>query len=333
MLGRSGQCIYTILKRYDEEGRTQPAKLPGRPGKLSDRNARQLALAVMRNRAITCQELVKLLPVKVHAQTVTRYLKKEGFVHANPVKKPPAISRKQAARRVEFADRHLNWTLEDWKGCIFSGESSVSNIGLPHYGEFVFKGTAESGGDHHSSHPPKANLGEVVVLVWGAISYNARSELVCFIEGKVNGERYKTEVLEPAVRPLCEHLKKSEKTCKRIVFQQYSTATHTTNANLEYLSGLPLELMDWPASSPDLNPLEPVWVHLRRELAKQHPELARATGTPAAIKKRLAEVLTALWNDIPQAYLQRLIRSMPGKMAEVKQVRGRLTKSWPVSRL
>ncbi|GFV65160.1 HTH_Tnp_Tc3_2 domain-containing protein [Trichonephila clavipes] len=61
--------------------------------------------------------------------------------------------------------------------------------------------------------------------------------------------------------------------------------------------------MDWPAYSPDMNPIEHVWGMLGRRVAARHPRL---TCLPELRRALLDE-----WCNIPQDQIDNLILSMP----------------------
>lgn len=42
-------------------------------------------------------------------------------------------------------------------------------------------------------------------------------------------------------------------------FMQDGAAAHTAKSNLELLGHSQVEVLDWPANSPDLNPIENAW--------------------------------------------------------------------------
>ncbi|GFT90048.1 transposable element Tcb2 transposase [Trichonephila clavipes] len=75
-----------------------------------------------------------------------------------------------------------------------------------------------------------------------------------------------------------------------------------------------IQRMEWPACSPDLNPIEHVWDMLGRRIA--------ARPRPHATVRDLEIALLEEWNSIPQSLIDNLIASMADKCAAVLAVRG-----------
>ncbi|GFW78010.1 transposable element Tcb1 transposase [Trichonephila clavipes] len=75
-----------------------------------------------------------------------------------------------------------------------------------------------------------------------------------------------------------------------------------------------MQLLPWPAYSPDMSPLEHVW-----DLVSQH--LAR-DPRPAASKDELFLRIQAIWNSLPQADIQNLFDSMPRRIAALIAAHG-----------
>ena len=76
-------------------------------------------------------------------------------------------------------------------------------------------------------------------MVWGGISFDARTELVFIENGTLTAHRYLTEVLEDHVVPFMVILGDDA------TFMHDNARPHTRFA--------------WPTRSPDLNPIEDIW--------------------------------------------------------------------------
>ena len=72
--------------------------------------------------------------------------------------------------------------------------------------------------------------------------------------------------------------------------------------------------MEWPAVSPDLNPIENLWGILARDVYRN----ARQFQT----KEQLKEQVMRSWADIGSATLENLVNSMPKRCRDVKRAKG-----------
>ncbi|GFT14962.1 transposable element Tcb1 transposase [Trichonephila clavipes] len=70
-----------------------------------------------------------------------------------------------------------------------------------------------------------------------------------------------------------------------------------------------IELLPWPACSPDLSPIENAWSMFAQRL----PRDTLSTATP----DQLWQYVDAAWTAVLQGYIQSLFDSMPRRMAAV----------------
>jgi len=70
---------------------------------------------------------------------------------------------------------------------------------------------------------------------------------------------------------------------------------------------------DWPAQSPDLNPIENIWRMIKYSLAKR--SVARSVV-------ELDRQIQQEWDVVTQETIQTLIESMPHRIAEVINAHG-----------
>ena len=76
--------------------------------------------------------------------------------------------------------------------------------------------------------------------------------------------------------------------------------------------------MKWPPQSPDINPIEHMWFHLKRRLA-EYPE------PPKGILE-LWERIEKVWDEIRPVVCQDLITSLPRRIQAVAKANGGYTK-------
>ncbi|GFW17408.1 transposable element Tcb2 transposase [Trichonephila clavipes] len=88
------------------------------------------------------------------------------------------------------------------------------------------------------------------------ISLGGHTDLHVFHGGTVTGLRYRDEILDPYVRPYAAAIGND------FILMNDNARPHRAGIFEEYLEDHGLERMEWPARSPDLNPIE----HQRGEL-------------------------------------------------------------------
>ena len=74
------------------------------------------------------KDLVVNLGIEVSQTTVRRCLKQHGL-KAAVKKKKPLLKKSHIKKRLEFAERYCDWTLEDWKRVVWSDETKINRLG------------------------------------------------------------------------------------------------------------------------------------------------------------------------------------------------------------
>ena len=79
-----------------------------------------------------------------------------------------------------------------------------------------------------------------------------------------------------------------------------------------------VDLLPWPAQSPDLHPIMNLWAVVEVEIRKHNPQ-------PSSIRE-LEKVVKKVWKAIPQKVYHNLVRSMPNRIQAVIDAKEEHTK-------
>lgn len=91
------------------------------------------------------------------------------------------------------------------------------------------------------------------------------------------------------------------------IFQQDNDPKHASVHVREWFQRKKVEVMQWPAQSPDLNPIENLWDAVER----------RIRDRSYSNQHELFAAIQSAWSDIPKSIIDRLIDSMKRRCEEV----------------
>ncbi len=142
------------------------------------------------------------------------------------------------------------------------------------------------------------------VMIWAAMS-SAGVGPLCFLKSTVNAAIYQ-EILEHFMLPSADkHHGDAD-----FIFQQDLAPAHTAKGTKSWFNDHGVTVLDWPANSPDLNPIENLWGIVKRKMRDTRPN--NADDLKATVKET--------WASIPPQQCHKLITSMPRRIeAVIKQ--------------
>lgn len=306
---RSSSTVMRVWKQWIDENRTTRKTGSGRRKVTSMRDDRHLVRMAVTDRTASSRQLAAhwstATGVALCASSIRRRLLRRGLRVRTPLYRIP-LTQNHRRMRLQWAHEHRDWRA-DWQQVVFSDESRFNlwhhdgRIRVRRYaGERYLP---ECIIERHSGRTPG-------VMVWGAISYHGRSQLLRIV-GNLNSNRYIGEVLEPEVVPFLQGIPGA-------IFQQDNARPHVARNVQDFFSAEHIQLLPWPPYSPDMSPIEHVWDFVGRRLARD--------PRPTSSTDELWIRIQATWNALPQADIQNLFDSMPRRIAALISAHGGHTK-------
>ena len=225
-------------------------------------------------------------------------------------RKRPFLSKRHRRERLDFAIAHQDWTVEDWKMVVWSDETKINRLGSDGR-KSVWKKIGEGLSDRLVQGTQKFGGGSLMMwgcMLWDGVGY------ACKIDGRMDGDLY-IKILEEDLQESISYFGKST---GDVIFQQDDDPKRTCKKAQTWFKDNGFKVLHWPAQSPDLNPIEHLWNHLKRRLG----EYERAPGGILELWERVEKE----WNKIDAEVCQNLIESMPRRVAAVLKAKGGYTK-------
>ncbi|GFT52445.1 transposable element Tcb1 transposase [Trichonephila clavipes] len=259
------------------------------------------------NATLLQQHLRSATGITVSTQTVRNRLHGVDMYARRPLVCVRLTSRHRRDRR-EWAKEHVNWRRREWSNVLFSDESRFS-VHQNNRRIFIWRecGSRNNPAFVHES----VRFGGGGMLVYGGISIDGRTDLYIIRDGPLTAGRYSDEILRPIVVPYAAAIRDD------FILMDDNCRPHCADLVEDFLFEEGIVRMEWPASSPDMNPIEHVWNALGRRLAGHQP--------PPRTLQELERALLEEWDRIPQLVINSLIDSMPQRCSALLAVRGNHT--------
>ncbi|GFW42542.1 transposable element Tcb2 transposase [Trichonephila clavipes] len=119
----------------------------------------------------------------------------------------------------------------------------------------------------------------------GGISIDGRTDLHIIRNGPLTARRYRDEILRPIVVPYAAAIGDD------FILMDDNCRPHRANLVEDFFFEEGIVRMEWPACSPDMNPIEHVWDALGRRVAGRQP--------PPKTLQELERALLEEWDRIP----------------------------------
>jgi len=307
--GIDQSTVGRIWRRYqeDQDFYSIGTKM-GRPAKLTDKDAKFAALALARGQAKTAADIQREYFPEVHPDTVRNHLRKTGL-EAHIKRKVPYLKPQHVQARKTWAAEHSLWDVEDWEVVVFSDESKFNLFGSDGV-QWCWRKPGQALDPRYTKKEVKHGGGNL--MVWGCITSSGVGRLYR-IDGMLNAVQY-VKILDNS---LLGTLGDRNMATNQIIFQQDGDSKHTSKLAKYWFEKNGVSLLDWPASSPDMNIIENLWGYLDRRV--------RARRVLPQNLEQLWQVLQEEWYGIEVDYIKALYNSLPTRVWKLVEVKGQFT--------
>lgn len=299
------RTIGRLWQRFRQYGTTANRPHPRRPRVTTPAQDRHIRLVHLRDRlrpaTRTADETVGLHNRRITPQTVRNRLTEAGL-HARRPHQGLDLTAVRRQNRLAWANAHFRWPLPRWRRVLFTDESRFQ-LYRADGRQRVWRRTGERFADANVVR--RVAHGGGGVMVWAGIASGLRTGLH-FIDGNLNAQRYQHDILAPVVVPFVRQ--------HNLVFQQDNARPHVARICTEFLEAEHVQVLDWPAYSPDMSPIEHLWDALDRRVRQR----AQVPGNVRQLRAALQEE----WNNIPQATIDNLVNSMRRRCVALRNAHG-----------
>ena len=279
------------------------ANRPGRKSSISKVQHRAIVRAASTGKQ-TAREIRDTYGCKVTVRRVQQLLRCAPNLNYRKMVCGPSLSSKHKEARVKWAKDYVHWRTR-WRRVIFSDEKKFNldgPDGLSYYWHDLRK---------EPRYFSKRQQGGGGVTIWAAMSYNSVSN-VAVLQGYMNSDYY-CQVLTHCLFPFA-----SEECPGKWIFQQDNASCHRSKYTKSFLFDNEVDVLPWPARSPDLNIIENLWGIIVRDIYKD----SKHYGSKDELKVAIMEA----WNNIPVSTLHSLYESMHNRCVSLIEREGRKLK-------
>ena len=307
--------VHSVLQKYQLTGSTANLPRSGRPQATSAADDRKIRQMIEKNPKLTAPEVnqaMKMAGVTICDQTIRNRIHAAGFKGRRAQCKP-LISVKNRRARLEFAKKHADKPVSYWEKILWTDETKINM--------FQSDGRCTVWRPRNKAEDPKYTSASVKhgggsVMAWACISAKGPGDLV-FIDditedgsSIMDGNTYR-KILGKYIEPNGKKL-----VGRGFIVQSDNDPKHTAKVTQEFIAKKKWRVLNWPSQSPDLNPIEHTLNLLKRKMRSEKPRN----------KAKLKEIAMNAWKQIEPFVFQKLVHSMPRRLAAVIANKGYATK-------
>jgi len=288
VMGLSKSVVCNIVREVPNK---RSAKKRGRKIQVTERTRRRVLQTIRKNRQFGMRSISSLLGGVVSKSTVWRIKSASNFSRRK-FKRRPTLRDHHREARIRFGVWFLMHS-EIVDDVIWSDEKRFSLDGPDGYQFYWW----EKGRGLPEDMFKIDSFGKRGIMVHIAMSVKGVISVERML-GTITGQSYSeflTETLLPRVRSVHED---------GFIFQHDNASPHTAQVTLDTLEEENIEVLDWPALSPDLNPVENLWSMIARKVytagVQYENEGILWNAVQTAAKEVPIETCVELANSLPE---------------------------------
>lgn len=278
-IGHPYETVRSFYKSYIKHDTILPKQ--GRPIKIDNNLQDQVVKKMEENPTNTLRNVANELPL---SPTSVRNILNQNHIQFFQQIAVCPLSPTHVGNRVNFCNNMLNALPQN---IIFTDESSVE-VNLKGHGIWRKRGLYPPGSFYEKTAHP------LHIMVWGGIGPRGfRTPLVRF-DKHVNSKTYIEALLQHNIVGIIRSIF-GNNWC----WQQDNAPAHNAFNSRYVLSRIMPNMLNWPAKSPDLSPIEQVWDYIKKRLEGQNFDSV----------DQLFNAIQKEWNEIPNQILHNFYSS------------------------
>jgi len=291
----SRSCASRTIQKFKLTGSTADKKRSGRPRVTSLTDDNTIYRIARKNPKFSAKEIAQeinlALENHISRQTVNRRLIDRRLCCYVAARKP-LLKPSDRLKRLKFCRAILRMTNYEIRRIIFSDESNFTVLNRKNR---VLVRRHHNEKFHSRFIVPRLQGGGGSVGIWGCITYDGPG-LHYIYDGRMNQHSY-IETLENYLIPTRDMFFGDEPEWQ---FQQDNAPCHKAKSVTKWFQENNIKVLQWPARSPDLNPIENAWTVIDRKLTK----------APVTSADDLRESLKNFFDNLSTEYCRKLFDSI-----------------------
>jgi transposase len=237
---------------------------------LTERDRRRIFKEASRT-GMSSEDLRKSTGVPVTSRRIRQVLNSSNMFQYVKRKSAPCLKPQHLSARLKFAKENV-FLGDGWNNIVFSDEKKFNLDGPDGWQYYWHDLTTDE--EFFS----KRQSGGGSIMVWAGFSSRGKTKLA-FLNGKQDSSKYTATLFDTLLPFVIENHPEG------YIFQQDNASIHRSRWTKNWLHEQKITTLEWPALSPDLNPIENLWSILARAVYHHGRQFATVSALREVIEK------------------------------------------------